>query len=36
MGAKAKIQKFGSFLSSMVMPNIGAFIGWGCISCIIY
>lgn len=29
MGAKAKIQKFGSFLSSMVMPNIGAFIGWG-------
>ena len=26
---KAKIQKFGSFLSSMVMPNIGAFIGWG-------
>ena len=26
---KLKIQKFGSFLSSMVMPNIPAFIGWG-------
>ncbi len=24
-----KIQKFGSFLSAMVMPNIGAFIAWG-------
>lgn len=32
MGAKtaqAKIQKFGSLLSAMVMPNIGVFIGWG-------
>lgn len=28
-GAKASIQKFGSYLSSMVMPNIGAFIAWG-------
>jgi len=26
---KAKIQIFGKFLSSMVMPNIGAFIAWG-------
>lgn len=26
---KAKIQVFGRFLSSMVMPNIGAFIAWG-------
>lgn len=26
---KAKIQVFGKFLSSMVMPNIGAFIAWG-------
>lgn len=28
-GMSVKIQKFGSFLSSMVMPNIGIFIGWG-------
>ena len=27
-----KIQKFGGFLSSMVMPNIGAFIAWGIIT----
>ena len=26
------MQKFGRFLSSMVMPNIGAFIAWGLIS----
>ena len=26
---QATIQKFGSFLSAMVMPNIGVFIGWG-------
>lgn len=29
---KAKIQSFGRFLSSMVMPNIGAFIAWGLIT----
>lgn len=28
-GVKAKVQKLGSSLSSMVMPNIGAFIAWG-------
>ena len=28
-GSKAKVQKFGSFLSGMVMPNIAAFIAWG-------
>ncbi|MGM0237566.1 PTS mannitol transporter subunit IICBA [Enterococcus sp. AZ103] len=28
-GIKAKVQKLGSSLSSMVMPNIGAFIAWG-------
>lgn len=28
-GTKAGVQKFGGFLSSMVMPNIGAFIAWG-------
>ena len=26
---KAKVQKLGSTLSSMVMPNIGALIAWG-------
>lgn len=26
---QAKVQKFGATLSAMVMPNIGAFIGWG-------
>ena len=30
------IQKFGRFLSSMVMPNIGAFIAWGLISAFFY
>ncbi|MEM5003224.1 PTS mannitol transporter subunit IICBA [Priestia megaterium] len=29
---KVVVQKFGNFLSSMVMPNIGAFIAWGLIS----
>ncbi|MFP5115841.1 PTS mannitol transporter subunit IICB [Bacillaceae bacterium C204] len=29
---KVKIQKFGSYLSGMVMPNIGAFIAWGFIT----
>ncbi|MCM6930557.1 PTS mannitol-specific transporter subunit IIBC [Enterococcus italicus] len=28
-GVKAGAQKLGSYLSSMVMPNIGAFIAWG-------
>ncbi|TWT00570.1 PTS mannitol transporter subunit IICBA [Planomicrobium sp. CPCC 101079] len=29
---KVAIQKFGNFLSSMVLPNIGAFIAWGLIT----
>ncbi|OLR58472.1 PTS mannitol transporter subunit IICBA [Anaerostipes sp. 494a] len=29
---KNKVQKFGKFLSAMVMPNIGAFIAWGLIT----
>ncbi|AKO90892.1 PTS mannitol transporter subunit IICBA [Priestia filamentosa] len=29
---KVAVQKFGNFLSSMVMPNIGAFIAWGLIT----
>ena len=31
-GARVQVQKFGTFLSSMVMPNIGAFIAWGLIT----
>ena len=29
---KVKVQKFGSYLSGMIMPNIGAFIAWGLIT----
>ncbi|EZP77315.1 PTS system, mannitol-specific IIC subunit [Parageobacillus genomosp. 1] len=29
---RVKIQHFGSYLSGMVMPNIGAFIAWGIIT----
>jgi mannitol PTS system EIICBA or EIICB component len=29
---KVKVQQFGNFLSSMVLPNIGAFIAWGLIT----
>ncbi len=31
-GIRAKVQRFGSFLSGMIMPNIGAFIAWGLIT----
>ena len=31
-GARVQVQKFGTFLSNMVMPNIGAFIAWGLIT----
>ena len=30
--SRARIQKFGRFLSGMIMPNIGAFIAWGLIT----
>ncbi|MCU5746615.1 PTS mannitol transporter subunit IICB [Staphylococcus sp. SQ8-PEA] len=33
-GLGRQIQSFGSFLSSMIMPNIGAFIAWGFIASI--
>ena len=33
-GLKASVQKLGSHLSSMVMPNIGSFIAWGLIAAI--
>lgn len=29
---KVKVQRFGSFLSGMVMPNIAAFLAWGLIT----
>src|SRR5690349_5986781 len=30
--ARARVQRFGSYLSGMVMPNIGAFIAFGFIT----
>lgn len=30
--ARTSVQKFGTFLSNMIMPNIGAFIAWGLIT----
>lgn len=29
---QAKIQRFGSFLAAMIIPNLGAFIAWGLIT----
>ncbi|AST96873.1 PTS mannitol-specific transporter subunit IIBC [Shouchella clausii] len=31
---RSRVQKFGSNLSSMIMPNIGAFIAWGLLTAI--
>ncbi len=31
-GLRANVQRFGSSLAAMVMPNIGAFIAWGLIT----
>src|SRR3954462_367509 len=31
-GARVQVQKFGTFLSNMIMPNIGAIIAWGLIT----
>lgn len=31
-GTRVAVQRFGRFLSGMVMPNIGAFIAWGFIT----
>ncbi|MFD2208559.1 PTS mannitol transporter subunit IICB [Virgibacillus halophilus] len=31
-GLRAGVQRFGSYLSGMIMPNIGAFIAWGIIT----
>ncbi|GHE09039.1 PTS mannitol transporter subunit IICBA [Klenkia taihuensis] len=30
--ARLRVQRFGTFLSNMVLPNIGAFIAWGLIT----
>ena len=29
---RVRVQRFGTFLSNMVLPNIGAFIAWGLIT----
>jgi PTS system mannitol-specific IIC component len=31
-GARVAVQKFGTFLSSMILPNIAAFIAWGIVT----
>lgn len=31
-GMRVHVQRFGTFLSNMVLPNIGAFIAWGLIT----
>ena len=30
--ARVRVQRFGTFLSGMIMPNIAAFIAWGFIT----
>lgn len=32
VSSRTRIQKFGRFMSGMVMPNLGAFIAWGLIT----
>lgn len=32
IGARVHIQRFGRFMSGMIMPNLGAFIAWGLIT----
>ena len=34
MSVRVKVQKFGSKLSSMVIPNLGAFIAWGLLTAV--
>ncbi|HEY3337985.1 MAG TPA: hypothetical protein VGK18_05750, partial [Propionicimonas sp.] len=31
-GGRVAVQKFGTFLSGMIMPNIAAIIAWGIIT----
>jgi mannitol PTS system EIICBA or EIICB component len=35
-GLKAQVQRFGGYLSGMVMPNIAAFIAWGLITAVFF
>ncbi|MEQ6901111.1 PTS mannitol transporter subunit IICBA [Nocardioides sp. YIM 152588] len=32
VGVRVRVQQFGTFLSAMIMPNIGAIIAWGLIT----
>ncbi|MCH8611695.1 PTS mannitol transporter subunit IICBA [Arsenicicoccus dermatophilus] len=32
VSARVRVQKFGTFLSAMIMPNIGAIIAWGLVT----
>lgn len=34
MSLQSRLQKFGSMLSSMVIPNLGAFIAWGLLTAV--
>ena len=34
-GMRLQVQRFGTFLSNMVLPNIGAFIAWGLITALV-
>jgi PTS system mannitol-specific IIC component len=34
-GMRMHVQRFGTFLSNMVLPNIGAFIAWGLITALV-
>ena len=34
-GMRLHVQRFGTFLSNMVLPNIGAFIAWGLITALV-
>ena len=34
-GLRIHVQRFGTFLSNMVLPNIGAFIAWGLITALV-
>ena len=35
-GARVAVQRFGSFLSNMILPNIAAFIAWGIVTIVLH
>ena len=35
-GARVAVQRFGTFLSDMIMPNIAAFIAWGIVTAVLH